>query len=107
MTPRWRRGGLPEPIRDVLGISTRPRSSIPVKMPTTTPLRFGDVWFKLALPLGRAWPGVLDDLRGPRVQRGGHAPTECFGGLSDRDEAVVRGLAAGAACSTEREHGPW
>jgi hypothetical protein len=101
MKPRLRRGWPPEPIRDVLGRSTSPRSSIALKMSITS-IRFRDVRFKLTLPLGRAWRGVLDYLLGSRVQRGGRAPTECFGGLSDKDKAVVRGLAAGLACSIER-----
>jgi hypothetical protein len=33
--------------------------------------------------------------------------TECFGRLSDKDEAVVKGLAGSLACSTERGQGRW
>jgi hypothetical protein len=72
-----------------------------------TSIRPTDIRCKLALPLARGWPGVLDHLSGSRVQRRGQMLTECFGGLNDKDEAVVRGLAAGLACSTERGHDRW
>jgi hypothetical protein len=88
MKPRLRRGWPPELFRDVLGRSTRPRSSLALEMSTTS-IRFRDVRFKLALPLGRGWPGALDHLRGSRVQRRGQAPTER---LSKRGRSGLHGF---------------
>ena len=59
------------------------------------------------VPLGHEWHAVLGRLRRSRIPRQSHAAAECFGRLTDRDEAVVKGLAASLACSTERGQDRW
>jgi hypothetical protein len=77
-----------------------PCSSIALKMLTFS-IRSSEIRCKPAVPLGQGWWDVEGRMRGWRVQQGGQMPTECFGGLTDKDEAVVKGLAASLACSSE------
>jgi hypothetical protein len=65
-----------------------------------------EIRFKLALPLGQVWRGFMEPRRASQVQRRDHLMTGCFGRLTDKDEMVLKGLAASLACSNEREKGP-
>jgi hypothetical protein len=62
---------------------------------------------ELAMPRAQAWQEALGWLRRSRVQRGGRPVSECFGGLTVRDQMVVKGLAASLECSTEGGGARW
>jgi hypothetical protein len=57
---------------------------------------------KLAGDLGRGWRGLGACLRRSASSSGSELRTQCFGRLAERDEMIVKGLAARFACSSGR-----
>jgi hypothetical protein len=71
----------------------------------TPSIRSPEIRLELPVTLGQRWRGFSERLCRSQLKRGDHLLAGCFGALAEKDEMVVRGLAARLACSTERGQG--
>jgi len=69
----------------------------------TPSIRLPGIRSELALPRGRAGWVVTVRPRRRRVTADGQPMSGCFGLLAERDEMVIKGLAASLECSGEAD----